>query len=283
MLLIADSGATKTDWRLIDSSKVVHSYSTQGISPYFLTTEQIVEILTKELIAKFDKSALIQEIKVFYYGTGCASDQKSKVVYDALKILFTNSKIVVDSDMLGAAKALYGNDSGMVAILGTGCNAGYYNGKIVRHDTVSLGYLLGDEGSGAHIGKTFITALLYDEVPQNVSKIFFEQNKMSKADILDAIYKKPFPNRFLASFSTFIKSNINEKYIYDIVFQCFSLFFEKHICKYPEHKSVSLSLVGSIAFNYSDILRECANKYQVKINKIIQSPIDDLLDYHAIG
>lgn len=287
MKLIADSGSTKTDWRLIDDNNQIHQYSTQGINPYFQTPEEINEILISELLSTIiSEHDLGDDVEVafdvWFYGAGCELEEKKAIIREAISEAFPASVIEVESDMLGAARALCGTNPGIVAILGTGSNTCYYDGKKIAESVDSLGYILGDEGSGAHIGKTFIQAYLNKELPQQLSKRFYERTNLGLPEILNAVYKKPLPNRFLASFSKFIYQNVKEQFIVDIVANCFEQFFDKHVCKYEQHKNIPLSCVGSVAFYYSNILRAVANKKGVNIEIITETPIAGLTLYHQI-
>ncbi len=280
MILIADSGSTKTDWRWIDDSKKIHQFATQGLNPYFQTSSEIADILRSELVPQLPLSTLNFELSTFFYGAGCEADSKKAIIREALLLVFPLSVIEVNSDMLGAARAMCGSDPGIAAILGTGSNTCYYDGNKSVENVASLGFILGDEGSGAHIGKTFIQAYLNKEMPEELSKRFYERFQLSLSDILDAVYKKPMPNRFLASFSKFIYQNLKEQFVIDLVANCFEQFFDKHICKYAKHKEVKLSCAGSVAFYYSNILRAVAAKNGVNIDKIIETPIAGLTLYH---
>jgi len=280
MILIADSGSTKTDWRLIDDKKQIHPFQTQGISPFFQTEKEIVGLLKNELLSTntFPKDKDIH--KIYFYGTGCKAEDKKQIVKNALADCFSNCFITIESDLLGAARALCGNQKGIAAILGTGSNTCLYDGQRITENRTSSGFILGDEGSGAHIGKTFIQAFLNDELPEALAGRFVERFKLSKDDIIDAVYRKPFPNRFLASFSKFVYQNLKEQYMIDLVSNCFYQFFDKHICKYPEHKQVQLNCVGSVAFYYSNILRAVALNKGISTGIIIESPIAGLAIYH---
>ncbi len=287
MILIADSGSTKTDWRLIDEQKKIHQFATQGLNPYFQTSKQISEILKSELIPQLDSSFshLTSHISylishIFFYGAGCKADSKKEIVKTALNESFPKSIIEINTDLLGAARALCGTNPGIAAILGTGSNTCYYDGSSIIENRASLGYALGDEGSGAHIGKTFVQAYLNKEMPADLATRFYERFKLSTDDILDAIYKQPMPNRFLASFSKFIYQNIKEQYVIDLIVGCFEQFFDKHICKYSQHKEVKLSCTGSVAFYYSNILRAVATNKGVAIETIVETPIAGLTLYH---
>ena len=278
MILIADSGSTKTDWRLIDEKKQIHQFATSGVNPYFQTSEQIAEMLMTELIPQLIPIAIGTEI--FFYGAGCGADSKKEIVLKALLKKFPEANIIVETDMLGSARSLCGRNAGIAAILGTGANTCYYDGEKIIENRASLGYALGDEGSGAHIGKTFIQAYLNKEMPEAIANRFFERFKLSKDDILDAVYKQPMPNKFLASFSKFIYQNLKEQYIIDLVADCFNQFFDKHICKYEKHKEVKLSCTGSVAFYYSNIFRAVAANKGVNIDTITETPIAGLTLYH---
>jgi glucosamine kinase len=282
MILIADSGSTKTDWRLIDDNKKIHQYATQGINPYFQSSDEIAEAVIKtSLIPQINSYAILNSItQIFFYGAGCQAESKKKIVHSALLKEIPTANIIIESDLLGAARALCGTKHGMAAILGTGANTCYYDGNKIVENTPSLGYLLGDEGSGAHIGKTFVQAYLNKEMPEELANRFYERFKLGKEEILDAVYKQPMPNRFLASFSKFIYQNLKEQFVIDIVANCFEQFFDKHICKYKNHKNVKLSCVGSVAFYYSNILRAVAAKKSVNIDNIMETPIAGLSLYH---
>lgn len=280
MILIADSGSTKTDWRLIDDQKKIHQYATQGFNPYFQGSHQIADSINSELLPQLELSTFNLKLKIFFYGAGCGADSKKEVIRTALTHNFPSSIIEINTDLLGAARALCNSQPGIAAILGTGSNTCYYNGSTIVENTASLGFILGDEGSGAHIGKTFIQSYLNKEMPSDLSDRFFERFKLSTDDILDAVYKKPMPNRFLASFSKFIYQNLKEQYVIDLVANCFEQFFDKHICKYPKYKEVKLSCTGSVAFYYSNILRAVAANKKVTIDKITETPIAGLTLYH---
>ncbi|MGB3947481.1 MAG: BadF/BadG/BcrA/BcrD ATPase family protein [Bacteroidia bacterium] len=279
MIVIADSGSTKTVWRCIDG-KNKYQYATQGLNPYFLDSETVVSILTSELLmhSEVDASKITH---IYFYGAGCATDAKKAIIEKGLKQLFPKSIIEINTDLLGAARAVCGTKPGIAAILGTGANTCYYDGNGIAENVTSLGYILGDEGSGAHIGKTFVQAYLNKELPPDLEKRFYERFKLGAPEILDAVYKQPFPNRFLAGFSKFVYQNLKEEFVMNLVVNCFDQFLDKHICKYPKHKVLKLSCVGSVAFYYSNILRPVAEKKGVFIDKIVETPIAGLTLYHV--
>lgn len=282
MILIADSGSTKTDWRLIDDEKKIHSYTTIGLNPYFQTIEQISEEIRKDLVTRMPAEAVGSDMEIYFYGAGCSNISMCKVVDKALTNNFSEADIEVNHDLLAAARALCKKEEGIASIIGTGSNSCCYNGKEIVENIPALGYLLGDEGSGAHIGKTFITAYLYDELPKAISTDFYETYRLNKGDIFEHVYRKPLPNKFLASFSKFVHQHIRDPYVSDLVKNCFMQFFDKHICKYPRHKSVSLHCTGSVGFYYQDILKAIASEKGVGVGTIAEFPIEELVKYHSV-
>ncbi len=281
MILIADSGSTKTDWRLIDKNRNVHSMSTIGFNPYFQDTLTIYNELKENLLPSVNEHTDIKEpLSIYFYGAGCSTQSKCDIVKKALLKIFPLAKIEVDHDLLAAARALCGREKGIAAILGTGSNSCYYDGKNIVENVYSLGYVLGDEGSGAYIGKQFIQDYLNKELPLKITQDFYENYQLSHEAILDAIYKKPMPSRFLASFSKFIKKHKDEPYFVSLINKSFEDFFDKHICKYANHRDTAMSCVGSIAYYYSDTLRAIAGSKGVTISNIIESPIQGLTSYH---
>jgi glucosamine kinase len=277
MILIADSGSTKSDWRLIDEKQKIHQFSTQGINPYFQDAEQITQIVRTGLIPAISNHKLNN---IYFYGAGCRAEDKKQIVKKALANVFPESIIDIETDMLGAARSLCGHQSGIVAILGTGMNTCFYDGGSITANRTSLGYILGDEGSGAYLGKQLIADLLNEDLPEDLAKRFNERFKLSKDEIIDTVYRKPMPNRFLASFSKFIYQNLKEQYCIDLVKHSFEEFFDKYICKYPEYKKAKLSCTGSVAYYYSNILRSVAESRGVNIDKIVETPIAGLTLYH---
>ena len=278
MILIADSGSTKTAWRIIDQFNHIHQAGTQGFNPYFQDTSTISDNLKKELIPFLPDE---QVDKIYFYGAGCSNIEKVKVIEKALLNVFPIAQVEVEHDLLAAARALCGSKPGIAAILGTGSNSCLYDGKNIVENVASLGYILGDEGSGAHLGKTFIQAYLNKELPAKLSENFYNRYKLTKDEVLEAIYKQPLPNRFLASFAKFIYQNINEPAINEMLIQCFEEFFDKHICKYKNDDSLKLSIVGSVGFYFSNIIRRVAQDKGIEIETILESPIAGLTLYHT--
>jgi len=277
MILIADGGSTKTDWRLIKDGREYKKIQTSGFNPYLVGSDEIEEILWKELQPFIDNNAVSA---VYYYGAGCSTAVKNQIVETAFEKIFTKAKLYISHDLLAASHALCGDKEGIAAILGTGSNSCYYDGKNIKDGIFSLGYFFGDEGSGAYMGKQLITAYLHKELPEEVAKKLSEAYPMSLENILDAIYTKPAPSRFLASFSNFINENRNHPYIYNLITEAFRAFYKYQVCCYERHKEVPVHFVGSVAYHYRDILTLVGLEFGINTGKFIKAPIDGLVEYH---
>lgn len=277
MILIADSGSTKTDWRGVDSNQKITSFQTIGFNPYHISEKEIlVELSSSKL------NTIQQEVKqVIFYGAGCSSLEKNNEIKIALQQFFLNAKVEVNHDLLAAARALCGHENGMVGILGTGSNTCLFDGENIVKNVSSLGYILGDEGSGSYIGKTFITALFNNELSQEVVHKYQQQFKYNLNDVLDAVYKKPLPNRFLAQFAPFVFEQKSVPEIASIIDVCFNSFFEKHICKYENYQQYPLNIVGSVGYIFKDEIEKVAARYHVKLGKVIKQPIEELVRFHT--
>lgn len=275
--LICDSGSTKAEWCLLNgkSKKIV---TTQGLSPYFLTTQQIQKIIEKELVPKI-KNIRIDE--VFFYGTGCNNPENIKSVKKAISLVFTKAKVAVDHDLMGAAKALCGSNKGIACILGTGSNSCFYNGKKIVKNSPGLGYVLGDEGSGAYLGKKVIQYFLYKTFDEDLMDRFNAKYATNSVDILNHVYKQPLPNRYLASFVPFLIENRGHYMIENIIEDAFNDFFFNHIYKYRESWQMPINFVGSVAFGFKDVLKEMCNAYELQLGIVIKKPMDGLIKYHS--
>jgi len=276
MVLIADSGSTKTDWRLIKDNGDILSFETVGFNPYFVDSAHVLIELANSRLTEI-KDEVTQ---VYFYGAGCSSQDNCRIISKPLSTVFPNAEIKIEHDMLAAVRATCGNNRGMVAILGTGSNSCLYDGEEIIDNVAGLGYLLGDYGAGSDIGKAFIKAYLGKELPTAIAKDFDEKYNLDTTDILSAVYKQDFPNRFLAGFNPFVYENIGNGFIREITKNRIKLFFEKNMCKYTNYKNETLFLVGSVAYVYQDIIKEIALEYQIKVGDIIKQPIDHLVNYH---
>lgn len=278
MLLVADSGSTKTAWRLVDKNKKIEHFHTEGLNPYFKSHGEIIEEIQGNLIPHFHKEVRVKNI--FFYGAGCSSKEKCELVKDALLQCFPGAVVTVEHDILGAARATCGNAEGIVCILGTGSNSCLYNGKKIMNVIGGLGYILGDEGSGAHLGKSLLSAYLNHELPNDLHELFEKVYRLTKEEIDKRVYEMPLANRFLASFSKFIGDHKEHPFLAKMIELCLDLFFVKHVCRYPEYNSKPVHFVGSVAYYYGEILKKTALKKEIIVGKILPYPVEELTLYH---
>lgn len=278
MILIADGGSTKTDWRLISELNEIKAIQTSGFNPYLSTTSEIEEILWKELDPFIGNRNLQQ---VFYYGAGCSTISKNEIVADAIRKLFPQTEIFIYHDLLGAARALCGESEGIACILGTGSNSCLYDGSQIVESVPSLGYFFGDEGSGAALGKVLLKAYLHNELPSALMTAFKSRYQLSLENILDAVYNQAKPSRFLASFSAFIFEYKEHPFVKKMIFENFREFLHYFVMQYPGYSKLPVNCAGSIAFYYELLLKEVAKDLGITISKVIQTPIEGLVDYHS--
>ena len=273
MILIADSGSTKTDWRLI-SKHGIKQIESEGLNPVYKSKEKIKEVIEASIVPEIGDAKSISAI--YFYGAGCMGYEKAEDVKEVLQDLFPNAKNNVASDILAAARATCENNEGITAILGTGANICYYNGKEITKTRSGLGFVLGDEGSGAHIGKSFIKAYLNEELPASLNERFEKRFKLSKADIIDAVYRQDNPNLFLAQFSKYVFQIKDEPVVTKIIIDCFTAFFEVHVEKFENYKNIPIHIVGSVGFYYSNFIRRIAAEKGIKIGTVLEKPIAGL-------
>lgn len=275
--LIADSGATKAEWCLLSGGKKKTVF-TQGISPYFLNTAQISQLLLNELKPQL-KKVEIQE--VYYYGTGCANPDNAKSVKKAIQNVFPEARTEVTHDLMAAARALCGRKKGIACILGTGSNSCYYDGKKIVKNSPGLGYVLGDEGSGAYLGKKVIQYYLYRTFDEELRGRFDATYTTTATEILENVYKKPLPNRYLAGFTRFLAENRGHYMVENIIEDGLNDFFFTHLCKYSETWNMPVNFTGGVAFGFKDVLQQLCNSYEFELGKVLKNPMEGLLDYHS--
>ncbi|HSQ44995.1 MAG TPA: BadF/BadG/BcrA/BcrD ATPase family protein [Ginsengibacter sp.] len=275
--LIADSGSTKTEWCLLNGKKKTIIYS-QGMSPYFINDVQMEAILKQEVLPHLKKIA-VEEI--FYYGTGCSNPANVKMVKKALKNCFAVAKVNVETDVDGAAKGLCGNEKGIACILGTGSSSCYYNGKRIVKNNPGLGYILGDEGSGAYLGKKVIQYYLYNTFDEDLRSRFDAKFVTNANEILNAVYKQPLANRYLASFAIFLAENRGHYMIENIIEDGFNDFFYNHVYKFRESWKYPVHFTGGIAFGFKDVLAEMCDSYQLQLGNVLRNPMEGLIKYHS--
>ena len=288
MKLIADSGSTKTDWVLQGQPDII---STIGYNPYFTNTERIVSSIKESLLPKLRDVTLsgpdsyrdeVGEVdEIYFYGSGCSHPTKNKTVEDALRQCFpAASHIEINHDLLGAARALLGKQSGFAAILGTGMNTCLFDGNDVTHHVDSLGYLLGDEGSGSYLGRKLQRDYLRKLMPPDLQADFAATYPIPHEELLDKLYNGERPNRFLASFAQFAGKHSHNEYIRQLVRAGFHDFFKNVVTNYPGYEALQLNCVGSIGFVFKDLLADVADDFNMPVGTIIQSPVQGLLDFH---
>jgi glucosamine kinase len=279
MILIADGGSTKTSWcQLSDAGQRVY-FNTEGYNPDFVNTQDIIKSLTKSLPDTLPR-AEVREI--YFYGAGVSSAAKAEVIAAAMREIFTGAnKVEVTEDLLAAARALLGHQPGFAAILGTGTNSCIYDGQKITYNVDSLGYFLGDEGSGSFLGKRLLRDYLRGLLPEGLQEALKEEYHLgSRNDIIDRLYNQPLPNRFLASFAKFAYDHNNVSYCRQIVVEAFEAFFQNIVLHYPNYQNYTFNCIGSVGYNFRDALTQVANSHGMQVGKIIRSPIDDLVSFH---
>ncbi len=275
MILVADSGSSKTDWMAYSPNQTL-TFSTQGINPYFLNAFDVLKILSKNK----DLSGYANSIKeVYFFGSGCSSPDKHEIISNGLSSFFTQAFISVDHDLVGSAYATCGNKKGLTCILGTGSNISYYDGTEVHQSKHGLGYVLGDEGSGTYFGRKVLVSYLYDTMPEELQSKFIKAYDVDKDTIITNIYQKPFPNSYLASFSRFMIANKSHPFIQQILKDGFQEFIDTNVKDYKAYKSLDCNFVGSIAFYYQEELKAVFAENGIKVGKILQKPIEGIFEY----
>lgn len=276
MILIADSGSTKTDWCVVEHGQIVQQVVTKGINPFFQSGEEIGREMETALIPQL-KSTTFQAI--YFYGAGCLHEKRETVRKALASHLHTDGEIEINTDMLAAARALCGHEPGIACILGTGSNSCYYDGKEIVSNVSPLGFILGDEGSGAVLGKLLVGDMLKNQLTTSLKEKFLEQFGLTPADVIDRVYRKPFPNRFLASLSPFIAQHLDEPPIRELVLNSFRQFLQRNVMQY-DYQQFPVHFIGSVAFYYKELLAEATKEMGIQLGAIIQSPMEGLVKYH---
>ncbi len=277
MQLVIDSGSTKTLWCLIDNGKVLQEISTVGINPYISSKEMIQAIVQLEVAPILAHTPT----EIYFYGAGCSTVENKKVIEYSLREINSRAKIEVEHDLLAVARALCQNEMGIAVILGTGSNSCLYNGRDIIQNTPSLGYILGDEGSGSFIGKQFLADLWYGLVPVEIKDAFYKEYPHDLSYYLNKIYKEPNANAFLASFCAWLSNHTENNYVKELLKNSFSIFIEKQIKPYGVEKTNTIHCIGSIAFYFLNEWKEVILQKGYKLGKVEQTPISGLLQYHS--
>lgn len=278
-ILIADSGSTKTDWILKSRENGTLEVSTTGINPVRDSESAILCVLKQELLTQLPDKVLVDEIH--FYGAGCIQPF-SQHVEQSLHEAFPEAQISVDSDLLGAARALCGHKEGIACILGTGANSCYYDGKEIVRNVSPLGFILGDEGSGAVLGRTLLGNLLKDMMTPGLKEKFLEEYKLTPADIINKVYRQPQPNKFLASLVPFICKNRKDATMQEMVTEAFRQFLKRNVAAY-KHPEMPVNFVGGVAFSLQEELCEALKQEDMKLGKILRKPVQEIANFHQKG
>lgn len=276
MTLIADCGSTKTDWVLCNGGNIIARAKTQGLNPTHQESDEIYEILSAELP---DEITSVTPDNIYFYGAGCAYDIANNRMRKALEGIFATKQIEINSDLLAAARALCKHEEGIACILGTGSNSCLFDGEKIVENTPSLGYILGDEGSGAHLGRQLLSDCLKHQLPQSLREKFFKQYNLDIATILEKTYHSSLPNRWLAGFTPFLSENKNIPEIKIMLKYCFTQFFQRNTMVY-RRSWLPIHIIGNVGLNFSDEIRETAESLGLSVGNIEASPMEGLIEYH---
>ena len=278
MKLIAESGSTRTEWALVEDNHLVQRVFTEGLNPFFQTRREISRSVRLGLPESFFKKKLDQ---VYYYGAGCSSYEKKNILGASLVAQF-KTPIQVESDLLAAARGLFKCEAGIACILGTGSNSCFYDGKIIVKNVKAAGYILGDEGSGAVLGKLFLADLLKGLAPKELANEFHEKFRISVNDVMESVYNLPFPNRFLGTIAYFLGDYMDNEYVYNLLTNNLRSFFNRNVCQY-DYINYPIRFVGSLAYAYPDILQEVAQEFGVERDVIEETPMNGLIEFHSMN
>lgn len=275
--VIGEGHSTETRWTLLTDGKVELQATTGGLNPFFLSRREISHCIRLELPKEFFRRRWHH---VYFYGAGCSTEEKKKVVESSLVAQF-KTPVTVESDLVGAARGSLINEPGLACILGTGSNSCFYDGKKIAKNVNSLGFILGDEGSGASIGRIFLGDLLKGLAPQHVAEMFQDEVGQTTEEIMDAVYSNPYAARNLRNYATFLVDHIDDEYVYNLMRQEIARFFERNICQYEDYRNHPICFVGSVATHCSEILLSVAHDYEAKVRKILNNSMQGLIIYHG--
>ncbi len=280
MLLVADSGSSKTDWVLRKSKGRYLEMKSLGYNPVYIGAPEIIKDIQNSLRGEFEFTSVRE---VWFYGAGCSSIERSSIVKSALSVVFPSAKIRIRHDVLGAARAGLGHEKGIAGILGTGANACFYDGREILKGLPSYGYLFGDEGSGAYLGKVLVNDFLKDKLPEGLSRKFKMVFDLDKDALIEKIYASPKPNRVLASFSPFYSDFRGRDWVEKNLYIAFQTYFDAFIKPLEQEEKYPLSMVGSIAYHFKDVFQEVAEERGIEVKEILKVPVQNLMRYHESG
>lgn len=278
MKLIAESGSTRTEWAIVENDHVIQRAFTEGINPYFQTRREISRSVRLGLPDIFFRKKLEQ---VYYYGAGCNSNEKKNILGASLVAQF-KTPIQVESDLLGAARSLFKSEPGIACILGTGSNSCFYNGRIIVKNVKPGGYILGDEGSGAAMGKIFLSDLLKGLAPKDLANNFYDKFRITANEVMESVYNRPFPNRFLATIAYFLADHTDNDYALNLITGSLRNFFTRNVCQY-DYQNYPIRFVGSLAYTYAPLLKEIVKEYGMKLDVIEETLMNGLIEYHSMN
>lgn len=278
MMLIAESGSTKTDWVLVRSDSSQEQFHTMGFNPFF-HNEATVEKGIRENDGLYKLATEITH--VYFYGAGCSSQDLNAVIERGLGQVFSNASISVNHDLLACALATYDGEPGISCILGTGSNSCYFDGETLSEEVPALGYVLGDEGSGSYFGKKLLTDFMYNKLPDEIKEDLVTETGITKDIVLDNVYSKPNANVYLAGFMKFISKHSETDYVDAMITKGMEHFIQNHVCCYADHKSVKVHFIGSISHYFQEPLKKAANNMGISVGHILQKPIDRLVACHV--
>lgn len=276
MILIADSGGSKIDWRIIEKNGSIGQANAPGFNPYYQSIEDLRKSVREILIPKIKDDV----DKIYFYGAGVSSTKNQLTIKSAFLEFFPQAQIEIGWDLLAAARALCGHEPGIACILGTGSNSCLYDGKEITANVANLGWILADEGSGSNIGKKFLVDYLREKMPAPLAEAFRQRFPLTREEFLEKIYQQERPNAFLASFTRFIFQHLKDPYCYKLVYNSFAEFYENTVMKYENYKNLKVHFTGSVAFYFSDLLRQVANDKGITVKNILEAPIAGLTLYH---
>ncbi|NDV81025.1 hypothetical protein [Bacteroides sp. 51] len=277
MKLIAESGSTRTEWALVEDNRLVQRVFTEGLNPFFQTRREISRSVRLGLPESFFRKKLEQ---VYFYGAGCSSFEKKNIMGASLVAQF-KTPIQVESDLLAAARGLFQCEAGIACILGTGSNSCFYDGKIISKNVRAGGYILGDEGSGAALGKIFLSDVLKNLAPKELINAYYEKFRITHNEVMDSVYNHPFPNRFLTTTSYFLADFLDTDYVYNLLMNNLRSFFTRNVTQY-DYGNYPIRFVGSVAHNFSEQLREVGKEFGVELDVIEETPMSGLIEFHAL-
>lgn len=278
MRLIIDSGSSKMEWILLDGETVRGRFNIEGFNPNYSDRQDL-----ENKITSVEAQCCASQIReVHYYGTGCGSEKNCQLIKEVFQPHFSSAKIYVTHDLMAVCHAVLGHEKGIACILGTGSNSCVYDGEKIVEKAVSLGYLVGDEGSGCHIGREMVKAYFYGFMPEELRSVFLEQYHLNQQDFVQHLYHCGQPSKYLASFAKFAGEHQNEPFIHELVQHCFDDFIKAFVCRFQECKQMKVSFVGSVAFHFQEILRECLLQRGFAMGSVMQAPAEGLVKYYSI-